>query len=73
MSEAPHPNLSISIFVDGRLACECTKADMPLFIEAYKALNPTAIIETFSVLQMAKRKKAKREAQEAQQEGLDVD
>jgi hypothetical protein len=74
MSHEPsHLNLSTSIYVDGRLAAEVTKEDKPLFIEAYTKLFPTATIEAFTVLQLVKRKKAEREAQEATQEGVDVE
>jgi hypothetical protein len=72
--ETPHLNLSISIYVDGALAAEVTKEDAPLFQEAYRRLFPTATIESFTVLQLAKkRKKAEREAQETPQEGLEVE
>lgn len=70
--ETPHINLSLSIFVDGKLAAEVTKEDAPLFQEAYHKLFPEAKIETFTVLQVARRKKAKK-AEEAEQEGLEVE
>jgi hypothetical protein len=61
MSEPQHINFNRTIYVDGSMACLCTKDDAPFFEAAYKKLFPTAAIQILTTLQNVKRKQAQAE------------
>lgn len=61
LSEPQHINFNRTLFVDGSLACLCTKDDAPFFEAAYKKLFPTAAVQTLTTLQNVKRKQAQAE------------
>jgi hypothetical protein len=64
MSETTHLTFNRLVYVDGKLAAECVKEDVPYFEAAYRTIFPTSTITVLSPLQAVRaRHKAEEEAE----------